>query len=252
LGLASVDDAVERDCPYAPPFSLEALPQPRKLTVRFPVQLDDTLTDVTVVLDAESMPPGTVVTWDGSTIEPQSRDVYDKANTVFVIPAAALTPGAHRLQLIADVTTGAQGILERPILTGDFLVAAESPLRLEAMNKEWTETDAFGLWKDAGMPESFGPVEHAVTFTLTADDLLDNWDVQLPPCIGVAEVAVNGTPIGRSSWEPRRVPVTDGRLVDGENEVTVALHGSWNDLFSRLNPTTNGLGGVVTLVGAAE
>jgi hypothetical protein len=43
--------------------------------------------------------------------------------------------------------------------------------------------------------------------------------------------------MGRSSWAPRRVKL--GELA-GNATVRVRLHGSWNNVFSRLNRVENG------------
>jgi hypothetical protein len=222
------------------------LPQPLHFEVTFPVILDDALPDLLIAIDAESLPPDVEVLWDDARLSADTLDLYEQGNTTFGIPATLLTAGKHTIRFRSNVTNAIHGVAERPILVGRFLVPSESPLTLAPMPADWIEQSAVQSWPEIGMPEGYGPVEYSVTFHLPDDAPNSGWDVVLPTCIGVAEVEVNGEPLGRSSWEPRVVTVKE-KLQPGENSVVVRLFGSWNNVFSSLNRLSNGLTGEVVL-----
>jgi hypothetical protein len=96
-------------------------------------------------------------------------------------------------------------------------------------------------WPELGMPQGFGPVDYEFDYELSEAQASENWELQLSPCIGVAEVSVNGELQGRTSWEPRVVSINGSTLAAGTNHIRVRLHGSWNNVFSTLNRLENGL-----------
>jgi len=226
----------DSDAVYAPPYSREKLPHPLKFEAEFTVVFSESLTDLTLLLDEDSMPPETVVTWSGEVLSPQFADVLDQNNTIFQIPVELLNAGTHFLKLESTVSVASQGLLERPILFGKFLADANAVLRaMPEESQSWNgET-----WPDLGIDEGFGPFDYEFHFQLDDAQAAKNWQLQLSPCIGVAQIRVNDEDLGRSSWEPRvlRAP----GLQAGENRVTVRLYGSWNNLFSTLNHLKNGL-----------
>jgi hypothetical protein len=238
------------DAVFADKFSMADLPQPLHFEVAFPVTLDDALPDLLIAIDAESLPPEVEVLWDDAKVAASTQDLYEQGNTTFGIPATLLTAGEHTVRFRSTVKNALHGVAERPILVGRFLLSSESPLTLAAMPSDWIEQSSVQTWPEIGILEGFGPVEYKVTFDLPDDAASSGWDVVLPNCIGVAEVEVNGEPLGRSSWEPRILTIKE-KLQPGENSVVVRLHGSWNNVFSSLNRLSNGLTGEVILRGGS-
>jgi len=147
------------------------------------------------------------------------------------------------LKFESVVEIASQGILERPILFGKFLADSEGTLRampIDAAN--WNgET-----WPKLGIPEGFGPLDYEFQFELNEAQTGKTWQLQLSQFIGVAEVWINDEEIGRSSWEPRVLPLP--ALPSGEHRIRLRLHGSWNNVFSTLNRLENGLSESVKLV----
>jgi len=252
-GLWHVNEAkyvAESEAVFAGHYSVGTLPAPMHFEVEFPITLQESLEDLLVHIDDESLPPNTQVTWDGTPLTPVNQAIYDQHDTVYAIPATGLSSGEHTLRFAADVTDGIHGVTERPILVGRFLIAQDSPLALKAMPAGSQELSPLPDWFELGMPENFGPVTYEVDFEVSAEDAGRTWEIHLPPFIGVAEVEVNGAKAGRSSWEPRIVPLTTA-LSAGKNTVTVRVFGSWNNLFSTLNREPNGFTGEVTLRASA-
>lgn len=224
----------QSDAVFAAPYSREPLPAPRRLQVEFEVRLAAALEELAVLLDSDSTPPGVRLLWDGAALEAGTRPVFDTLNTVYPVPAPRLTPGTHRLAIEADVTAGTHGVLERPILIGRFLAGGELPQErtLRPMpdgRQAWNGES----WPALGVPEASGPLEYEWVFQARSHCVLE-----LPPCVGVAEVWAGERHIGRSSWAPRRLDL--GELGEGETSVRVRLSGSWNNVFSRLNRVQNG------------
>jgi hypothetical protein len=223
------------------PYGREKLPCPLSLEATFPLTLVEALGALQILLDDESAPDELEVRWDGVRLMPQRADVYDQANTVYSIPAETLAIGAHVLTIQGVASNGAQGILERPILIGDFLAEDLQPRRtprLRALPKaaqNWQGEN----WSQLGMPEGFGPVDYDFVFTLDENQAQQAWKLLLSLDTGVAEVFLEESLQGRSSWEPRCVPMSTLRR--GKNRVRVRVHGSWNNVFSRLNRVENGL-----------
>lgn len=226
-------DPAFSDAVFAAPYSREPLSAPRRLGVEFSLQLDEALEELAVLLDADSAPPAARMLWDGTVLQAETKAVFDTLNTVYAIPAAQLTPGMHRLTIEADVTAGTEGVLERPILIGRFLADGERLQAggLRAMSAEWQAWNGES-WPQLGVPEASGPLEYEWVF-----EAPDNCDLELPDCIGVAEVWADDRYIGRSSWAPRRLDLGE---LSGETTIRVQLSGSWNNVFSRLNRLQNG------------
>jgi hypothetical protein len=231
---------------YAEPHSLAPLPAPAAFEVTFPVVLNEPLPELRVLMDFVSLPPQTEVCWDETPLKSQTEAVIDALDTTFAVPAAQLSAGAHTLRFRGTAHNGGDGVVERPILIGRFLVEegdGGAPLALRAMPDDWQSLEKIKTWPQLGMPEGYGPVEYRMSFEAGAEEDGGDWELQLPECIGVAEVAVNDQNVGRSSWEPRRLPLPAGVLRAGENRVQITLHGSWNNVFSALNRLENGLTG---------
>jgi hypothetical protein len=226
-----------------PTHSDAPLPEPLDLAVSFAVAIDEPLTgDLRVVLDGDSLPREAQMCWDGGVLRQSTEAVFDDDDTVFVVPAEALTAGPHELRIEGTVETGLDGVLECPVLVGRFLASiGEAGVRLSPVPDDpqvWA-----GLpWPKLGIPHGFGPVEYRFRVPTGSG----RWSVQISPCVGVAEVSIDGRALPRSSWAPRTIPIPEP-LGGGEHEVTVVLHGSWNNIFSDLNSVTNGLSGSITL-----
>ena len=233
---------------YVEKHSRAPLPAPLEFEVSFPIVLQDALEQLTIYIDLESMPPQTQVCWNDAPLESHTQPLIDALNTAFTVPSELLKAGEGALRFRGQLNSGGDGIVERPILGGKFLVAAENPLTLRAMPEDWQPLEALQSWPQLGMPEGFGPVEYRMKFDIEAGQIASDWEVHLPDCIGVAEIEINGQAVGRSSWAPRRLSLDKAVLQAGENEVKIALHGSWNNVFSALNRLENGLKGVPILV----
>jgi len=227
---------------FWPPYSLATLPSPLLFEVEFSISLEEALTHLCVLLDDDSAPRDVIVTWNGQAIAPRKADILDQGNTLYQIPTALLTAGVHELKFAGTVTKASEGILERPVLYGDFLCDEADRLRAVPTDRlEWHgET-----WPQLGIPEGFGPHEYEFIFELNEEQAGDDWNLQLPLNTGVAQVWINETDCGKSSWAPRLTPARD--LVSGQNVVRVQVHGSWNNIYSRLNFQENGLVGSVFL-----
>ncbi|WP_427896128.1 hypothetical protein ACQHIV_19550 [Kribbella sp. GL6] len=221
-----------------PPHS--AAPMDARLAAEFMVAVGEQLDGLRVVLDQESAPYGARVSWDGAGLAPRREAVFDPDNTTYVLPVEGLAPGTHVLRVDAEVRRGDDGLLEAPILVGSFRVDDGRLGRLPDGPLAW---EAGTSWPDLGMPHGFGPVEYTFRFDVP---VAGTGRIVLPECVGVAEVALDGVPVGRRGWEPRDLEVD--HLSAGEHDVRVVLHGSWNNVFSRLNTVTNGLLGPVELV----
>lgn len=224
-------------------FNTSDLKAPLGLTATFSVRIEGPFSELLVVLDTDSMPPDAKWFWDDIEITATERDVFETQNNAYDIPQELLTSGLHQLQMRAQVSNGAQGILERPVLKGDFAVIQTTPLHLGLLFHEWKICEnTLPLWQEIGLPEAYGPVEYKFEFDVPE---INNQAVQLqlPPCIGVAEISVNDQTLGRSNWEPRIIPIPIALLHQGTNTIAINLHGSWNNIFSRLNQRENGLHG---------
>lgn len=222
-----------------PTHNVDNLETPLEYKAEFPIHIDEHLSHLSFVLDVYSMPPGAVWFWDDAKLLAKEQDVFETKNNVYVIPPKLLTAGEHQLRMQSTVSNGAQGILERLILFGDFQIIETEPLHLAPLFHDWRSAKStLPLWQDAGMPEAFGPVEYEFEFDVPS---ISNGQLELPTCIGVAEIAINGESLGRSNWEPRIIPVPKVLLQEGKNVVTIILHGSWNNIFSHLNKRKNGL-----------
>ena len=231
---------IAAQAPFSPPYSLAPLPASLPLLAEFTVELETPLPALAVVLDAESLPPGARLCWDGTELRAQSRDLYDRGNQVFPIPVSLLAVGVHVLCIEARVTGAAQGILERPILTGRFLAQDDQSAVLRAARDDrqsWNGED----WAALGLPEGFGPLDYEFEFALAPDDANADWVLQLPDLVGIAEVAVNDQCVARLSWQPRATALP--HLRGGVNHVAVRVYGSWSNLFSALNRQVGGLQG---------
>lgn len=216
------------DAVFAAPYSREPLPAPRRLEAEFKVKLGGPLEELAVLLDADSSPPGARLLWDGQPLEAHTRAIFDTLNTVYPIPATLLDAGEHYLLIESCVTHAAQGVLERPLLVGQFAAFHEV---LHPMPRDWQLWNGES-WPGLGMPAAPGPVEYEWIF-----EAHGHCELELPHAVGVAEVWVNEQPVGRSSWEPRRLQL--GPLA-GTTVVRARLHGSWNNVFSQLNRVQNG------------
>ena len=215
------------DAVYAAPYSRDAFPQPKRFRVEFAVELEQAVETLSLVLDSDSMPPGARVMWNKTELAPQTRAVFDTLNSVFQIPVSQA--GTHCLEIEAEVEVASHGVLERPILVGRFLVR-NGKLRAMKQDAQSWNGESFD---ELGSPEGFGPVEYRWTFEVEKG----NYVLELPQAIGVAEVWANDLFIGRSNWQPRRLAIGE---VAGKVEIRARLHGSWNNLFSRLNRIENG------------
>jgi hypothetical protein len=214
----------------------------RKLQAEFSIALQEPILDLSILYDAESAPPIFRVFWDDEKLQPRHAEILDQNNTLFPIPAELLTAGKHRLRFESTIENSNEGFLERPILQGDFLVSGENQLRaMPRENQNWNCES----WPQLGAPQGFGPHEYEFDFQLTAEQAAQKWNIHLPDCIGVAQVWIGENEIGQSSWAPRVLPTCGLRA--GRNVLRVRLHGSWNNLLSRLNTLENGLRGVVKL-----
>lgn len=225
------------------PYSQAALPRPLRLEVEFFITLKEPLVNLGVLLDDDSAPRNVEVTWDGQVLAVEKVDILDQGNTLYRIPAELLTAGTHRLQFAGMVTKGSEGVLERPILVGDFFCDTEGALR--AANTTWQEWGGES-WPQLGMPEGFGPHEYEFEFDLSSGQSVDGWSLKLPLNTGVAQVWINEVDCGKTSWSPRLVRAQGLKI--GKNLVSVQVHGSWNNVYSCLNALENGLVSGVLLI----
>jgi hypothetical protein len=208
-------------------------------TAEFPMHIDQCFSHLSFVLDIDSMPPDAAWFWDDEKLLSKAQDVFETKNNVYVIPPKLLTAGEHQLRMESTVINGAQGIMERPILFGDFEIAKTEPLHLAPLSHEWRSGEStFPLWQEAAMPEAFGPAEYEFEFDIPS---ISDAQLELPTCIGVAEISINGKNLCRNNWEPRIIPISKVLLREGKNTVKIMLHGSWNNIFSHLNKRENGL-----------
>ena len=225
---------------WAPPYSAADLPSPLEFQVSFPIELAQSLTELSVVWDAESLPPGARAWWNNTQLQPVLRDVFDHNNTVWPVPASLLVAGTHGLTLQATSTNAAQGVLERPIVRGAFSAFVDethAPV-LRAIPTDWMPF-TLKSWPELGAPEMFGPVEYRMQFFVDEAPSRGAWELSVPPFVGVAEVFVDERFAGKTSWEPRVVPI--GSLTKGNHHVFLRVWGSWNNVFSALNRVSNGL-----------
>lgn len=215
------------------------LEEPRKFKADFPIHIDHKLSHLSLLLDIDSMPPGAKWFWDDTHLRAKAQDIFETKNNVYSIPPKLLTVGEHQLRMESTVTNGAQGILERPVLLGDFAITNTAPVHLAPLSREWQQVKStFPLWQEAGIPEAFGPVEYEFEYEVTS---VADAQLELPACIGVAAISINGENLGRNNWEPRIIPLPKVLLREGKNIITIILHGSWNNIFSRLNERKNGM-----------
>jgi len=233
-------DYAASDAVFAPLYSREKLSAPRRFEAEWSGPLRDDLTELRVILDADSLPPGARVFWNDTRLEAQSRAILDRENTVFEIPATELRAGENFLRVDAVISDARHGVLERPILNGAFVVKDGA---LEEMPPDWHDWNGETL-PQLGLPQGFN-AEYEFVFEVQNEDLQAPWSLRMEPCIGVVEVECNGSACGKSNWEPRRVPLANLRA--GENVIRARLHGSWNNVFSKLNTLENGLRDAVVL-----
>jgi len=226
------------DTSKSPIHIITKLETPLDYKAEFPIHIDKGFSHLSLVLDIDSMPPDAVWFWDGIKLIAKEQDIFETKNNVYEIPPKLLTAGEHQLQMESIVSNGAQGIMERPILIGDFEIAKTEPLHLAPLSQEWRDAEStFPQWQEIGMPETFGPMEYEFEFDVPS---VSDAQLELPTCIGVAEISINGEYLGRSNWEPRIIPVPKVLLQEGKNAITITLYGSWNNIFSHLNKRENG------------
>lgn len=222
-----------------PIHSTSDLENPLDYKAEFIIHIDEQLSHLSFVLDIDSMPPDAAWFWDDAKLLSKEQDVFETKNNVYEIPPTLLTAGEHKLRMQSTVFNGAQGIMERPVLFGDFEITKTEPLRLSSLSHEWRDAKStFPLWQDAGMPEAFGPVEYEFEFDIPS---ISDAQLELPIRIGVAEISINGENLCRNNWEPRVISIPKVLLREGKNTITILLHGSWNNIFSHLNKRENGL-----------
>ncbi|GAA1560913.1 hypothetical protein GCM10009804_17140 [Kribbella hippodromi] len=245
----------------------------RQFTAEFSVDISAALTarngrpPLRIILDKESAPPGATVLWDNRELEPRHEAVFDPDNTTYAPPPTALSAGMHNLTITGTITRGDDGLLEAPVLVGEF--AVETPTdrptpsvqlapsarsaaraRLAPLPDGPVEWKIGTPWREFGIPHGYGPVEYSFTFRVPDDQAGDGWRIDLPDYTGVAELALDGVPLGRRSWAPHDLDLD--HLGAGEHRLTIVLHGSWNNVFSRLNQVRNGLLGPVRLILSAR
>jgi hypothetical protein len=227
------------DTSKSPIHTISALETPLNYKAEFSIHIDKQLSHLSFVSDIDSMPPDAVWFWDGTKLLSKEQNVFETKNNVYEIPPQLLTAGKHQLRMESAVSSGAQGILERPVLFGDFEIANTEPLHLAPLSRDWRSSKStFPLWQEAGMPEAFGPVEYEFEFDIPA---ISDTQLELPACIGVAEILVNEKNLGRNNWEPRVIPIPKVLLREGKNTIAITLFGSWNNIFSHLNKRENGM-----------
>lgn len=228
---------------FWPPYSQAMLPRLLRLEAEFSITLDEPLANLGVLLDDDSAPRGVVATWDGQAVTVCKADIMDLGNSLYQIPAGLLKAGTHLLKFAGEVVKGSEGLLERPILYGDFAVGEQGGLKAVSPDRQQWQGES---WPQLGIPEGFGPHEYEFLFELSEEQADGDWNLQLQLNTGVAEVWINETDCGKSSWAPRVVPVRGLKV--GRNIVRVRVYGSWNNIYSRLNFLENGLIGKVALV----
>lgn len=222
-------------------YSRSPLPSTPRLEAQFSLNLKDRLNELSIILDEESLPPHCELYWDDVPLRAVVRDVFTFGNTLFPIPSASLLAGEHTISVAGRPETAAHGILENPILWGQFLVDQLTPLTLSCSEGAPIPWDEASSWGDLGIPEWTGPVTYHFHFDIPRLGTDTPWELHLGPFIGVAEISINGSELGRCCWEPRTVIIPRHALLVGQNLVTLQLYGSWNNLFSTLNPVENGL-----------
>ena len=228
---------------FAPAYRIAPLPVPLEIEAVFAATLQEKLTELAIVWDAESLPLNSQVYWDDVLLTATTGDIFDRGNTIFPVPQSGLVAGEHRLQLKGKVTTGAQGILEFPILTGQFAVYGEPPA-LYGPQTQWQALPENASWKELGVPEGYGPVEVELTFDVS-DDSGPSWELHWPSFAGLAIIRVNdGEPV-HCSFEPRALRLCN--LRSGVNRLQIQVYGSWNNIFSVLNRLDNGWRGKPSL-----
>ncbi len=227
---------------FWPPYSLATLPAPLQFEAEFSISLEEALTNLGVLLDDDSAPGDVVMTWNGQAITPRKTNILDYGNTLYQIPAELLAAGKHVLKFAGTLTKASEGLLERPIMCGDFLCDGEGNLRATPTGKQAWHGEA---WPELGVPEGFGPHEYEFLFELNEEQINEEWGLHLQLNTGVAQVWINEADCGKSSWAPRVVSAHGLKV--GPNTVRVQVHGSWNNIYSRLNFQENGLIGGVLL-----
>ena len=225
------------------PYSLAPLAKPLAIEAVFSVDLQTDIAELSVVWDAESLPLDARIYWDDALLPATSGDFFERGNTVFPVPASELFAGAHQLKLCGQVATGAQGILEFPILAGQFSVRGDAAV-LGAPLTDWQALPQFAAWKSLGVPEGFGPVEVELRFDVP-DVAGAQWELHWPSLPGVAVVRANDGEAKRCSFEPRVLALPE--VKSGDNLLQIEIYGSWNNIFSVLNRTENGWNGWPTL-----
>jgi len=252
--LWSLPEAPERATGELGPRSpgADRLRTAQELRVDFAVTLARPVpTRLSVLLDGESAPAGAELSWDGTVLPPESADILDVGNTNHRVPTPLLTPGEHRLTVRASVTHGWQGVLERPILLGDFLARPGAATEWILTRRpdgplNWTPMQD---WAALGLPQTAGPVDYEFEFELPLQHRNDvrAWQLVLPSCDGAIEITLDTTALGICAWGSGVVPVPVS-VAGGRHRLHLRVHGSFNNLLSALARTSPGLSGLPQLV----
>jgi len=105
----------------------------------------------------------------------------------------------------------------------------EGEVVVEAGARPGTTADALASWDTLFGPAVCGTARYGTTFAL---DGMPRWAVLDLGVVGVvAEVALNGRPVGRRIWAPYRLDVTDA-LVAGRNTLSVDVTSTLGRLMS--------------------
>ncbi|MCX6561206.1 MAG: glycosyl hydrolase [Candidatus Aminicenantes bacterium] len=178
--------------------------------------------------DTGEMEPASYLIANGRTIVPLRLDPYDAVFVVFLKPAAASAralPGASEMSL---------GTLEGP-WSVDFQAERGAPARvmLEGL-KSWSES------ADPGIKYFSGSATYTRTIQAPADWMKRGarlW-LDLGNVKNLAEVSINGRPLGVLWKAPFRVDVTEA-IKPGPNELKIKVTNLWvNRLIGDTQPGT--------------
>jgi len=162
---------------------------------------------------------------NGQSVAPTPEAWWLDESFLVLDLAEHVQPGRNTLQLsVQPMHIHAE--IEPVYLIGDFdLVSAAQGFTIVPPSPK-----KLGAWKAQGLPMYSGSVAYTKTFSATAGM---GYQVTLGEWNGtVARVKVNGEKVGIIAWQPYQLDISQW-ILDGENEVTVEVVGSLQNLLGQ-------------------
>ncbi|MFD1952855.1 hypothetical protein ACFSL6_01355 [Paenibacillus thailandensis] len=213
--------------PFGTPMRME-LPYPLYASYSASFELDGALSGIRLVMDEEAVAGKTEIAVNGKLLAPegwQPAFLYDHRNRAYEI-TPLLVQGRNEITVHVRAERDSDGLNDPLYVTGDFhvrlseagepvLVPAE-PLLLPLRSGPWSRFPHYAGELSFRAAAELSEVPAASSFEL----VFDQWDEHFHD---VAEVRVNGAPLGARAWTPYRWQGDTAVLKAGRNEIEVIV-----------------------------